>query len=246
MPRIFAIAYSLMCYAVGVATLVYLICFIGNLYVPVSINTASAYSPELSGPSAIIWNVALVAAWGAQHTFMASPGFKGWWTKIVPVSIERSTYLLSVAAMTAVLVLLWVPMNDVLWAASEPMLRNVLLGVYLFGWVVVLLATFLINHFHLFGLQQAYQGIGDTEGKGASFKTPFLYKIVRHPMMTGMLISLWAASDLTVGRLVLNIAMTVYIWIGIHYEEKTLVADLGEQYTAYQKTTPTVIPGVKI
>lgn len=243
MSRAPAILYSLICYAIGVATLVYLILFIGDLFVPYSVNSASPLAPALTGPLAVLFDVALVALWGAQHTFMASKPFKRWWTKYVPASIERSTYLLFVTAMTAILVLFWVPVGGSLWSVGG-IAGAALLVLFFSGWLLTLFATFLINHFHLFGLQQAWQGETEVENKQTSFVTPVLYKLVRHPMMSGMLISFWSVPEMTVSRLVLNIAFSIYILVGIYYEEKTLVDDLGDEYLAYRKSTASLVPGV--
>ena len=163
----------------------------------------------------------------------------------MPASIERSTYLLFVAAMTAILALFWAPVGGTLWLV-EGIYGAVLLGVFVLGWVIVLVSTFLINHFHLFGLQQAWTRIDESQSKEATFVTPLFYRLVRHPMMTGVLISLWAAPHLTVDRLVLNVAFTAYVLIGVHFEEKTLVKDLGEDYLDYRKTTPSLVPGLKL
>jgi len=244
MLRTLAIVYSLVCYAIGVAALTYLILFVAGLFVPVTINAASPLAPEMAGLPAVIWNMALVAVWGAQHTFMASPGFKKWWTRYCPAAIERSTYVLFVALFTAGLVLLWVPMPGTLWNIEGSMIGSILLATYFGGWVITLISTFLINHFHLFGLQQAWTSLRKTESKQATFRTPLFYKLVRHPMMTGILIALWSAPHLTAGRLVFNIAMTAYVFIGIYFEEKTLVADLGAEYEAYRHEVPSVIPGL--
>lgn len=244
MLRALAVTYSLVCYTIGVAALSYLILFVAGLFVPVTINTASPLAPEISGLPAIAWNMAIVAVWGAQHTFMASAGFKKWWTRYCPAAIERSTYVLFVALFTAGLVLFWAPLPGTLWNVEGSPLGVILLATYLSGWVVTLISTFLINHFHLFGLQQAWTSLRKTESKQATFRTPLFYKMVRHPMMTGILIALWSVPHLTVSRLVFNIAMTTYVFIGIYFEEKTLVADLGAEYEAYRHEVPSVIPGL--
>lgn len=244
MFRIFAMTYSLVCYAIGLAALVGLILFTADLFLPVTVNIASPFAPDLHPAIAVIWNVLLVAIWGFQHTFMASAGFKAWWTKYMPAPIERSTYLVFVAIMTAGLVALWAPLPTTIYDLSGTTAGAILLGVYFLGWVITLISTFLINHFHLFGLEQAYRLVSKTQSKKETFTTPLFYKLVRHPMMTGILISLWAAPELTVGRLVLNLAMTGYILIGIHFEERTLVKDLGEQYEAYRATTPALLPAM--
>lgn len=245
MTRVLALVYSLACYGAGVLALVYLILFVADLYVPVSMSAASPYSPHLSGASAAAWNIVLITIWGLQHSIMAAPSFKEVWTKVVPASVERSTYMLFVAVLTGAMMWLWVPMPRILWDLSGTGWGVAVLGVYFLGWVIVFFSTFLINHFQLFGLEQAYRFITKTQSKQDIFRTPLLYKLVRHPMMTGVLIALWAAPTLTVGRLLFNVAMTAYIWFGVLHEEKTLGAALGEEYEAYQNSTPMLIPGVK-
>jgi len=133
-----------------------------------------------------------------------------------------------------------------IWEISGTALGTALLGTYFLGWTIVLFASFLINHFALFGLSQAWQSITRTESKRDSFVTPLLYKLVRHPMMTGILIALWSVPSMTVGRLVFNTAMTLYIIIGLYLEERTLVAELGDEYINYQRTTPKLIPGARV
>lgn len=241
--KIFTMAYSILSYLIGVATLIALILFIGDLFMPWTINKASPFSFGLTGLAAIIANVGLIIVWGLQHSIMADAKFKKQWVKIVPPAIERSTYLLAVAGMTGLLIILWSPMPSVLWDFSGGPLGAVLLAGYFSGWVIVLISTFLINHFHLFGLQQAFHAITQTQSKEESFVTPFLYKLVRHPMMTGVLIALWCAPTLTVGRLIINVAMTAYIVLGVMHEEKALIADLGDEYEAYRKKKPMLIPG---
>lgn len=246
MLRVLAIAYSLVCYTIGVAALVGLILFVAGLFVPVTIDTASPFAPGFTGIPAILWDCALVAIWGAQHTFMASMGFKTWWRRYCPAAIERSTYLIFVALFTAGLILLWAPLPATLWDVSGSTLGAVLLASYFGGWTITLIATFLINHFQLFGLQQAWAFSRRAQTKQDIFRTPLFYRLVRHPMMTGILISLWSAPTLTVGRLVFNVAMTVYIVVGIYYEEKTLVADLGAEYEEYRARVPSLIPGMPV
>ena len=242
--KILTMTYSLISYFIGVAALVGLILFIGDLFIPWTINKASPFAPNFTGIGAMIWNFGIVAAWGFQHSLMADPAFKKMWTKLVPPVIERSTYLIFVALMTFVMIALWVPLPGVIWDFSGGYLGALLLVGYFVGWVVVLISTFLINHFHLFGLQQAYQAIKQSPSKTETFVTPLFYKFVRHPMMTGVLIALWCAPTLTVGRLMMNIFMTAYILFGTGHEEKTLVADLGEEYEDYRKKTPMLIPGL--
>ena len=147
------ILYSLICYGLGVATLIYLILFIGDLYMPVTISKASSMSPVLTGVAAFALNLILIAIWGYQHSLMADPGFKAKWTKIVPASVERSTYLVFVAIFTAILVLFWSPMNDTIWNLEGSIWGQILWVLFFAGWTITFISTFLINHFHLFGLQ---------------------------------------------------------------------------------------------
>lgn len=242
--RLGAMAYSITSYLIGVVALVYLILFIADLLVPVTINRGAGFAPDLTGISAVIWNVCVVLVWGAQHSVMARPAFKRIWTRIVPVSVERSTYLVFVAMATAALVSFWVPMPSVLWNFSGTTAGVAMTVLYFLGWVIVLFATFLINHFHLFGLQQAFQFLQQQQSKQATFKTPLLYKLVRHPMMTGVLIALWAVPVMTHGRLVFNLLMTSYVFIGLYFEERNLSEELGDAYRRYQQTTPAVIPRI--
>ena len=147
--RVSTMLYSMVCYLIGVVALVYLILFIADLFVPITINRGAGNSPELTGIAAVFWNISVVMIWGLQHTIMARPAFKRIWTKVVPVSIERSTYLVGVAIATMLLTILWIPMPAVLWDTSGTVVAMLLIGIYYFGWCITLFSTFLINHFHL-------------------------------------------------------------------------------------------------
>ena len=233
--------YSMVCYLIGVLTLVYLILFIADLIVPVTINRGAGIAPDVSNTTAVFWNIGVILVWGLQHSLMARPAFKRVWTKVVPAPIERSTYLVFVTIATMLLVLCWIPMPSVIWDTSNTFLAPLLLGTYFIGWCIVLFSTFLINHFHLFGLQQAFYHLRCLQSKQETFKTPLLYKLVRHPMMSGVL---WAVPVLTTGRLFFNVLMTTYVFIGLYFEERTLSAELGEEYERYLETTPSVIPRI--
>ncbi len=243
--RYLAIPYSIACYLFGFASLVCLILFVGDLWLPVTINNAAPISPGLAGVIAVLANLALVTIWGLQHSVMADPGFKRNWTRIVPPVIERSTYVLVVGGLTFMLLALWSPMPFVIWDVSGSALGHLLLTGYFAGWSVTLFSTFLINHFELFGLQQAWQRVRKVTPKEQSFVTPLLYKLVRHPMMTGVLLALWCAPTLTTGRLLFNVAMTAYILIGLRHEEDTLVRELGDKYCDYQQRTPMLVPRIR-
>lgn len=246
MQRIFAMLFSVFAYLLGVAALVGLILWMAGWILPVTIDKGYAATQMRLIPAlAALINGVLILIWGSQHSWMATPAFKDRWKAIIPPSIERSSYVLVVALMTAMMILFWQPLPLIIWDVSGQALGSVLAAIYMLGWVVVLFSTFLINHFHLFGLHQAFENLTERETKDASFVTPMLYKLVRHPMMTGVLISLWSAPTMTVGRLVVAIGLTAYIYFGLKNEEKTLVAELGDQYRDYQSTTPMVIPFVK-
>lgn len=246
MQRISAMLFSIFAYFLGVAALVGLILWMAGWMLPVTIDKGyAATQMGLSSVIAVLFNGILILIWGSQHSWMARPAFKDRWRSAIPPSIERSSYVLIVALLTAAMILLWQPLPLVIWDFSNLWLGSVLAVIYILGWVIVLISTFLINHFHLFGLQQAFENLTERETKEASFVTPMLYKLVRHPMMTGVLISLWSAPTMTVGRLVVALGLTAYIYFGLKNEEKTLVAELGDQYRNYQSTTPMVIPFAK-
>ena len=242
--RALAMVYSIVCYFFGVTALMALILFIGDIILPVTINKPSPIAPGFQPPQAIIWNISLILIWGLQHSIMADPRFKRWWTRFVHPAVERSTFVLGTAVATAFLIAFWAPVDLILWDVGNTSFGVILTVIYLMGWLITLFASFMINHFQLFGLEQAYRYLTETQSKKAIFVTPLLYRIVRHPMMTGILISLWCVPTMTVGRLTLNIVMTVYIILGTRHEEETLVADLGDEYEEYRKSTPMLVPNL--
>lgn len=238
MARLFFLSYGLVGYMAAVGALVYLIFFIAGIYVPKTIN-----SPALMelGPAGLV-NIVLIVIWGLQHTIMARPGFKAAWTKFIPEPVERATYCIGTALVTYILVYFWQPMPNVIWDVSGTMLGTVLLLLYFTGWAVVLASSFMINHFHLFGLQQALSGARDGTAGEHKFVMPLLYKVVRHPIQLGVLISLWSAPTLTEGRLLLAVVFTIYIFVGLRYEERDLVDYFGDEYRGYKTKVPKVIP----
>ena len=242
--RYLAIVYSIASYLIGVAALACLILFVGDVWLPVTVNKASALSPELSGVAAAAVNLGLIVSWGFLHSLMADPRFKARWTRIVPIMIERSTFVLFAAFTTFALMALWSPMTMTVWDLGDGIAATILWVTFWSGWAILLLSTYLINHFELFGLSQAFRAIRSAKPKADSFVTPFFYRWVRHPMMTGILIALWSAPELSVGRLVFNLAMTAYIVIGTSHEEKTLTAELGNDYELYRKRVPKLVPSL--
>lgn len=238
MARLFYLLSGLVGYMAAVGALVYLILFIADFIVPRTINSPALV--EL-GPAFAI-NTLLIVIWGLQHSVMARPGFKASWTKVIPEPVERAVYCIATALVTGILVYFWQPMPNVLWDVSGTTLGTALLAVYFLGWVVVLAATFMINHFHLFGLQQAFSGARDGTAGEHKFVTPLLYKVVRHPIQLGVLISIWAAPTLTEGRLLLAVVFTIYIYVGLRYEEKDLVEYFGDEYRGYKTKVSKLIP----
>jgi len=244
--KFLAMLYSVLAYFIGVAALVYLILFMADVFVPVTVNqTHAANGLGLSQGAAIAFNLGLILIWGLQHTYMARPAFKERWTKIVSPAIERSTYMIFVAFFTMGLIHWWQPVSGSLWSVSGTTLGTVLWVTFILGWVITFVSTYLINHFYLFGLQQAYLNMTGKEAAGSRFRTPILYKLVRHPMMLGVLIALWSAPEMTMSRLMLSIGLTLYTFIGMRYEEESLVDELGDEYRDYQKSTPMVLPFLK-
>jgi protein-S-isoprenylcysteine O-methyltransferase Ste14 len=187
-------------------------------------------------------NLALVLGFGLQHSIMARPWFKRMWTRIVPEPIERSTYVLAASAMLGVLIAFWQRLPGTVWAVTEPLPAALLWGVFAFGWLTVLVTTFLIDHFELFGLRQAWAYATGRSMPEATFKTPGVYRLVRHPMQLGFVIAFWAAPVMTLDRLALALLLTGYILTALIFEERDLVAVFGEEYRRYQQRVPRLLP----
>lgn len=238
MGAILAFAYGTAAYFVFFGTILYAIGFVTGLVVPKTIDTGS------TGPigEALVINVLLLSLFAVQHSVMARKPFKRWWTQIVPASIERSTYVL-LASLALILVFWqWRPISEIVWHVSEPALATALLGLSLLGWVLVFLSTFLINHFELFGLQQVVLNL---LGRGVAeprFKTPLLYKVVRHPIYLGFIIAFWATPVMTMGHLLFAAVTTAYIFVGILLEERDLIELFGDEYRRYRERVAMLVP----
>jgi methanethiol S-methyltransferase len=233
--------YAAFCYLIFLITFLYLIGFVENLLVPKSIDTTDE-TVTRHWFIAVLINLGLISLFAVQHSVMARKGFKEKWKQFVPAPVERSTYVLFASIVLVILYFFWQPMPFIIWDFSGNLVGTILLVVSLIGWGIVLLSTFLINHFHLFGLYQVYQFITKKVQHSDTFKTPFLYRMVRHPLYLGFLIAFWSAPVMTAGHLFFAIAMTAYILIGIHHEEKDLVNTHGDSYKQYVKQTPKLIP----
>ena len=240
MKRLLIFVYGVICYAVFCTTFLYAIGFVGNRWVPKSIDSAR------EGPltTALLTNLALLGLFAVQHSVMARSAFKRWWTRIVPEPAERSTYTLLSSLALIALFALWQPMGGVVWKVASPLGQAVLYGAFAFGWGLVLVSTFLINHFDLFGLRQVWLQLLGKPYQPVSFRTPALYRYVRHPLYVGWFFAFWATPTMTVAHLVFAIATSAYILIAIQLEEHDLVAAHPE-YEDYRRRVPMLVPFMK-
>jgi methanethiol S-methyltransferase len=238
LARLFALFYGGACYAMFLAVFLYAIGFIGGFLTPTMLDGA----PRRSLIQALSIDVALILAFGLQHSGMARPAFKRWWTRVVPQWAERSTYVLvSSLAMVAWFVF-WEPIGGLVWRATGDVANAVVVGLYSAGWLLLFYASFLVDHFDLFGLAQVWRRWKGGGYQGPRFVVRSLYRYVRHPIYVGWLLIVWAAPTMTLAHLVFALGSTLYILIGIRFEERDLVATLGERYAEYQRHTPMLVP----
>ncbi|ETK17537.1 hypothetical protein H097_16196 [Pseudomonas sp. FH4] len=236
--RLAGLIYSACCYLIFLLTFLYLIGFIGRVVVPKNIDNGIVIN---SWWAALI-NLSLLLLFALQHTVMARQGFKSWLTRYIPTAVERSTYVLLSSLVLMLMFWLWQPMPVPIWTVEASLLRVIVSAIFWLGWGLVLVATLLISHFELFGLRQAIDRYRNAVPRAHAFKTPWLYKRVRHPLYLGFLIVFWATPDMSAGRLLFALGMSAYLFIGAHFEERDLVALFGEQYRCYQKSVGMVLP----
>jgi methanethiol S-methyltransferase len=238
-----AVLYGVAAYAISLVTFLYAIGFVGNLAVPKSIDTGWASSTgAVPLAETLIVDVLLLGLFALQHSVMARQGFKRWWTKAVPASVERSTYLLFTCLALILLFAQWRPITTPIWSVRDPLAAGALSAIFWLGWMLVLVSTFLIDHLEMFGLKRAFVRLRSSKPPAPMFRTPFLYRRIRHPLYLGFLLAFWATPTMTAGHLLFALATSGYILIGIRFEERDLIEQFGEPYRRYRKQVGMLLP----
>ena len=241
MKKTLVLLYGVISYLLFFGTFLYAFGFVGNLFVPKSIDG----TPQVPLAQAILVNASLLLVFALQHSIMARPAFKNWWTKIIPEQAERSTYVLLSSLCLILLVWQWQPMGGFIWRIEEPVAKTILTVLFIIGWWIVLISTFMINHFDLFGLRQVWFYFLGKKYEPLQFRVPFFYKYVRHPLYLGWLIAFWATPVMSAAHLLFAVLTTGYILTAIKLEEKDLITHFGEKYLNYKRWVPKIIPFTK-
>ena len=236
--RMAVLIYGVACYTLFQVVFLYFIAFVVDVAVPYSVDRGAAAPVAV----AVAVDLALIAAFAIQHTIMARGRFKAWLTRYLPTAAERSTFVLATCVVLVPLCLLWRPIPQVLWNVESPLLRGLVWGVCGAGWLLLLVATFMIDHFDLFGLRQVWIHYRGRPYTPPPFMTRGAYRYVRHPIMLGFLIGIWVTPTMTAGHLLLAVGFSIYIWLGTRVEERDLVAHLGDEYRRYQAAVPKIMP----
>ena len=239
MSRAASLLFAIICYAIFFATFLYLIVFVGGFeFARKSVDSGTLVAPA----TAAIVDVLLIAVFGLQHSVMARQSFKRWWLRIVPPPIERSVYVLCASIALMILFTFWRPIDTIVWTVANPILHDIIWLLFWIGWGTVLLSTFLINHFELFGLHQVANNLTGRQMPTPIFRTPFFYKFVRHPIYLGFIIAFWAAPVMSVGHLLFAAVTTAYIFVGIFLEEHDLIEMFGDEYRRYRERVSMLVP----
>lgn len=242
MKKSMAFIYGLIAYVIFLIAFLYAIGFVGNFIVPKSIDSGT----ETIFLNALLVNALVLSLFVIQHSIMARPAFKKWFTRFISPAIERSTFVLLTSLILLLIFWQWQPVTTVVWNVENETFALILTGVFFFGWLVVFLSTFMINHFELFGLKQIFDNLKNRQPQSHVLQVNFFYKIVRHPIMLGFIIAFWATPLMTVGHLIFTLGTTIYIIIAVKYlEEKDLRNYIGKEYEEYQKKVPMLIPFMK-
>ena len=234
--------FGAMAYLIFFVTFLYLIAFTGNI--PLVSRTVDV-GPAAPLAAAALIDIGLIALFGLQHSVMARAGFKAAWTRIVPEPIERSAYVLAASLMLILLFAFWRPIPATIWRVENPLGEAVLWALFGLGWLIVLVSTFLLSHFELFGLKQVWTHARGTAAPAAEFRLPFFYKLVRHPLYSGFFIAFWATPHMTAGHLLLALGLSVYMLIAIRYEERDLVGLFGDRYEDYRRDVGMLAPRLR-
>ena len=239
MARLLVLGYGLVTYVLFFASFLYLIGFVGGFVVPTTAGGGTASVPPLV---AVLIDVGLIGLFGVQHTIMARPWFKAWFERTFPAAVTRSTFVLVTVAVLALLYTAWQPLPDVVWSVANPVGAYLLHVLFAVGFGLVLIATFAIDHFELFGLRQTFSYALQRPSAAPRFRERFPYGVVRHPLMFGFLLAFWSAPEMTVGRLVFAAAFTGYVLLGLRVEERDLVRLHGASYESYRARVPGLLP----
>ncbi|HEY9027447.1 MAG TPA: isoprenylcysteine carboxylmethyltransferase family protein [Burkholderiaceae bacterium] len=234
--------YGLAAYLAFTAALGWFVGFSGNLLVPKSVDFGGAPGGTLEALSV---DALLLLLFGVQHSVMARRSFKRWWTRIVPAELERSTFVVASSVVLLVVMWLWIPVGTpVVWRVENAAVVAAIWGVFALGWVIAMLSTFLLDHFELFGLRQSFSGLLKRPAPDAVFRTPLLYRHVRHPLYLGFLLTFWAVPVMTLGHLLLALGLSAYILVGIAFEERDLLREFGERYRSYRRQVGMLLPRI--